>query len=214
MTPTPHRPSHQRSEERRAMKRKTFGAALALGIASVTACGGSTTNSPTSQANSRGPTTMIASSSKQAGAVLPVTDNPITNAATERTLSVDQVLVENNVDSTTGKAADDHLEIAVTNTGATTLTGFEVFYTIKDSTTGERESYYTKLPRAFEVTGTSSRTIHFDNKTAPDHFPDNPYSLYHTSLNRLDVTVEVSAQGAATQTVTVKKDAGGDEVAD
>ena len=213
MTPTHHHASHPHSEERRATKWTTFGAALALGIASVTACGGSATNAPKSQANSRVPTT-ISGSPKPAGAVLPVTGNPITNTATERTLSVDEVLVENNVDPTTGKATDDHLEIVITNTGSTTLTGFEVFYTIKDSTTGESESYYTELPRTFEVSGTSSRTIHFDNKSAPVHFPDNPYSLYHTSLNGLDVTVEVSAQGAAPQTASVKKDPGGDEVAD
>lgn len=146
--------------------------------------------------------------------MLPVTKNPITNTATEKTLTIEKVLVENNVDPTTGKAADDHLEIAVTNTGTTPLNAFEVFYTITDKATGDTESYYTKLPKSFELTGNSSRSIHFDGSNAPDHFPDNRYSLYHTSLNGLDVTVEVSAQGAAPQTFTAQKDPGGDEVAD
>lgn len=66
----------------------------------------------------------------------------------------------------------------------------------------------------FSVTPGASRVIHFDDSGAPDHFPDNPYSLYHTSLNGLDVTVEVSAQGTIPQTATVQKDPGGDEVAD
>ncbi len=59
-----------------------------------------------------------------------------------------------------------------------------------------------------------SRTIHFDSTGATDHFPVNKYSLYYTSTNAMDVTVEVSAQGAAPVTTTVAKDAGGAEVPD
>ena len=42
----------------------------------------------------------------------------------------------------------------------------------------------------------------------------NKFSLYYTSINQLEVKVEVSAQGAAVQTITVQKDAGGAEVPD
>ena len=56
--------------------------------------------------------------------------------------------------------------------------------------------------------------IHFDNTGAPDHFAVNDFSLYATSANALDVTVEVSAADAAVQTASVQKDAGGAETAD
>ncbi len=128
-------------------------------------------------------------------------------------MKIDSVLVENNVDAS-GNAADDHLEIAVTNTGSTELAGFEVYYTFTDPTAGTSESYYTKLPDTFTVPAGTSRTIHFDNSGATDHFPVNEFSIYATSLNALDVQVEVSAQGAAPQTATVQKDAGGEETSD
>ena len=56
-----------------------------------------------------------------------------------------------------------------------------------------------------------TRIAHFDNTGATDHFPVNKFSLYSTSKNAMDVTVIVSAEGAAVQTATVKKDAGGAE---
>jgi hypothetical protein len=55
---------------------------------------------------------------------------------------------------------------------------------------------------------------HFDNTGATDHFPVNKYSLYATSVNALDVEVIVSADGAAVQTATIQKDAGGAETPD
>lgn len=187
---------------------------LAAGAVLLAACGGSAASSaPTAAPVASVPAT-AGSASAAGDVVLPVTSNPISNTATDVLLAIDEVLVENNVDPTTGKAADDHLEIAVTNTGTTELTGFEVYYTITDPTSGDSEHYYTELPDTFTVAPGASRTIHFDNTGAPDHFPDNPYSLYHTSRNGLEVTVEVSARGAAPRTATVQKDPGGDEVAD
>lgn len=147
------------------------------------------------------------------GRVLPVTVDPITNAATAQTLHIASVLVENNIDDR-GKPADDHLEITVSNSGTTDLTGVEVFYTIADSTARKSESYYTKLPNGFTIPTGGTRTIHFDGTGAVDHFPVNPYSLYYTSTNALEITVKVSAQGAAIQTATAKKDAGGAEAPD
>lgn len=215
-TPTAHHDSAGNQSTTSTKRRNVWTSlALAVGAAVLAACGGATTSSTTTTPPA---TNAPADSSPAApalsdGNVLPVASNPINNAATEVLFAIDEVLVENNVDPTTGKAADDHLEIAVTNTGTAELTGIEVYYTITDPT-GDIESYYTKLPDSFTVAAGASRTIHFDNSGAPDHFPDNPYSLYHTSLNGLDVTVEVSAQGAAPQTATVQKDPGGDEVAD
>jgi hypothetical protein len=186
----------------------TVGLAAAV-LVLATACGGS----PTAGTGGNAPGTPAASTGQSAGAVLPVTANPITNTATTQSLTIDSVLVENNEDAS-GKAVDDHLEIAVTNTRTTELSGFEVYYTITDPKTSDAESYYTRLPADFAIAGGDSRLIHFDNTGAADHFPVNQYSLYYTDPNALDVTVEVSAADSAPQTATVAKDAGGAEEAD
>ncbi len=185
----------------------TVGLAVVLALA--TGCGGSTTTG--TGGNPSG--TPAASTGQSAGAVLPVTDNPITNTSTTQSLTIDSVLVENNEDPS-GKAVDDHLEIAVTNTGTTELGGFEVYYTITDPKTSDTESYYSQLPADFVIAGGDNRVIHFDNTGATDHFPVNQYSLYYTDPNALDLTVEVSAADSAPQTATVAKDAGGAEEAD
>lgn len=193
-------------------------AAVAITAASLTgsagllaACGGSSTTSSASSASTVASTdaSVVAGNDQ----VLPVDANPITNTSTNQAFTIDQVLVENNVDSA-GKAVDDHLEITVTNTSSTDLTGFEVYYTFDDPTAGVTENYYAKLPTDLTVAAGATGTIHFDNSGAADHFPVNDYSLYYTSTNALDVKVEVSATDAAPQTFTVQKDAGGSETAD
>ena len=145
--------------------------------------------------------------------VLPVADNPIKNDSTVQALVIDSVLVENNV-GTNGAVASDHLEIALSNSSTADLAGVEVFYTYSDPSTGVTESYYTKLPDSFTIAAGAKRVIHFDDTGAPDHFPVNKFSLYYTDTNAMDVTVEVSAKGAAAQTATIQKDPGGTEAAD
>ncbi|MCZ7535209.1 MAG: hypothetical protein M5T61_04200 [Acidimicrobiia bacterium] len=194
-----------RDHHRRALRLATVIAATGIALG---ACGSSSNGSST-------PSGATATSSAGATSrVLPVTDNPITNTSTTKALKIDSVLVENNVDPATGKATDDHLEIALTNTGGNALSGFEVYYTFTDATTNATESYYLKLPDTFTIAPGASRTAHFDNTGALDHFPVNQYSLYNTSTNALDVTVVVSAPGAAVRTATIQKDAGGPEEAD
>lgn len=146
--------------------------------------------------------------------ILPVKTDPINNTATAQTLKITNFMVENNVDPTTNKAAPDHLQIAVQNTGATGLSGFEVYYTFTDTVAKATESYYTKLPASFSIPAGGTKTIHFDNSGQPNHFPVNKFDLYHTSKNALTVTAKVSAKGAAPQTITVNKSAGGAETAD
>jgi len=180
-----------------------FGAvalALAAGL-SLAACGGSSGSSTAA-------TTAVSPAGTQ---VLPVTADPIVNPATAPGLVIDSVLVENNVDPATGSDAADHLEIALTNTGTVELSGLEVFYTFTDPTDDLTESYYLALPTDFTIPAGSGRVVHFDGTGAPDHFTDNAYSLYHTSVNALDVEVVVSADGVAIQTLTVQKDPGGAE---
>jgi len=191
---------------RRLRQASVAALALAAGVL-LAACGGSSPGSPPPAASSASSTTTAAG----AGQVLPVTDNPITNTATAETLKIDSVLVENNVDPATGKDAADHLEIALANSSTTALTNVEIFTTLTDPTTNTAESYYTKLPSSFSIPAGGTRIAHFDDTGASDHFPVNKYSLYATSTNALDVEVIVSADGAAVQTATVQKDAGGAE---
>jgi len=190
-------------------KRTRAGRLMAIvlvGAATLAACGGNSTASPAGS--------VATSAGASAGSVvLPVTENPIENTSTVEALKIDSVLVENNVDAA-GKDTSDHLEIALANTGATDLAGFEIFYTFTDPTANATESYYFKLPDSFTIPAGGRRIVHFDNTGAPDHFPVNEFSLYSTSLDALDVSVTVSAAGAAPQTATVQKDAGGEETAD
>ncbi len=203
-------------------------AAAAAGVLTLAACGsssGTTTPAPNSTpavADTAGATTASTPAAGSAaasrstaggGQILPVTADPITNTATAQTLTIDSVLVENNVGAT-GQATDDHLEIALSNTGTTDLTGVEVFYTFTDPTDNISESYYTKLPDSFTIPAGGTRIAHFDDTGAPDHFAVNDFSLYKTSPNAQEVTVEVSATDAAVQTASVMKDAGGAETAD
>ncbi len=217
MNPTTH--SRRITRVRAAL----LAAGLLAGTATLAACSGSSSSTPTTQAatNAGGSTASNPADTTGAGGttapaggpVLPVTDNPISNTSTVQALKIDSVLVENNVDSS-GKAASDHLEIALTNTGTNELTAFEVFSTFTDPTTSVTENYYTKLPTDFTIPAGGQRIAHFDNTGAPDHFPVNEFSLYYTDANALDVTVTVSATDAAVQTTTLQKDAGGPETAD
>jgi hypothetical protein len=181
------------------------GAVAAAGIATLLLAGCGSTGSQ--------PSTSPSNAKSQSSAVLPVDANPIKNSSTVEALTIDSVLVENNVDAT-GSDVDDHLEIAVSNNGKDELTQFEVHYSIEDPKTADSEGYYLKLPTSFVLAAGENRVIHFDNTGAADHFAVNQFSLYYTDTNALNVTVEVSAVDSAIQTKTVAKDAGGAEEAD
>ncbi len=192
----------------------TIGSAASTTVVSTPGRGIESTAIPARTAPSATSATAEATSAgKVSAAVLPVSSNPIVNQATAPTLHIDSVLVENNVDAN-GKAASDHLEVALSNTGATDASGIEIFYSIVDDAAGITENYYTKLPADVVVPAGGTRVIHFDKTAAPDHLPVNQFSLYYTSINPLVVSVTVSATGAAVQTTQVKKDAGGAEAAD
>jgi hypothetical protein len=179
----------------------TLSALLATVALVAAGCGGSSN----STGSGAGTTTTTG-----AAQVLPVQTNPIHNASTAPGLRIDSVLVENNVDPATKKAAADHLEIQLENTGQKALSGLEVYYEFVDPKTGDHEGYDQKLG-SLSIAPGAKLTVHFDDTGAPNHFADNPYSLYHTSKNALQVKVTVSADGAAVQTKSLKKDAGGAE---
>jgi len=186
---------------------------LIAGVSTLAACGASSTpasgSDPAGNSSPVGNSTPVGNSS----VVLPVTTNPITNSSTIQALKIESVLVENNLDST-GKAASDHLEIALVNTGQTELKVFEIFYTFTDQAKSITESYYTKLPESFTLPAGGKRIVHFDNTGALDHFPVSEFSLYYTDTNVLQVAVTVSAIDSAVQTTSIQKDAGGPEAAD
>lgn len=188
----------------------TWRLATAAAVAAV-AVAGCTSTTPAGTADTGATSSAVGGGAAAGGQVLPVTRNPITNTSTAPTLSIDSVLVENNVDPVTGGTAPDHLEVALTNTGAAPLSGFEVYYTFTDPTATASESCYTKLPDTFSIPAGGSRVVNFDDTGATDHFAVNKFSLYYVSKNALDVTVQVSATDAAVQETTLKKDAGGAE---
>ena len=187
------------------LSRRLAAIALVAGVGLA----GCSSSSP----SSNGSSSKTTAASDGTGQVLPVTTNPIKNTSTVKALEISSILVENNVDPKTKKTTDDHLEVALKNTGNSALTNAEVFYTFTDTKTNDTENYYLKLPSSFTIPANNTRIAHFDNTGAVDHFPVSDFSLYKTSTNALDVTVTVSAKDSAVQTTTIKKDAGGAEVA-
>jgi hypothetical protein len=139
-------------------------------------------------------------------------DNPIQESSAAVGFKIDNILVENNVDAT-GKAVPDHLELKVTNTGATDLSNFDIYYTMKDLVTNDVQAYYRPLP-GFTLKAGETKALHFDNTGQPGRFSVNPNSMYVTSQNERMVEVILHAKGFAPQTAQVKKDAGGAETAD
>jgi len=58
-----------------------------------------------------------------------------------------------------------------------------------------------------------TKTIYFDNQTSAGHYPENKYSLYRSSQNEVDFSIQVSAPGFKPATATAKKAAGTGETA-
>ncbi len=104
----------------------TATTAAGTGSTTATTAAGTAASTTTTAAGTAVPTTSTTTAAgapattDASGPVLPVTSNPINNPATAQGLKIDSVLVENNVDAS-GNAVDDHLEIALANTGSTEL---------------------------------------------------------------------------------------------
>lgn len=140
-------------------------------------------------------------------------DTPIQNVSGPVGFVIKKVLVENNYDETTKKDAPDHLEIVLENSGNTEISNFTAYYTVKDLKTGDNQSYELTLD-GLSLKPKETRSVHIDTKQKLEHYRANPNSLYYKSINQLEVNVTVSAKGYQSQTSSVKKDEGGDEVAD
>lgn len=139
--------------------------------------------------------------------------NPIDTTGAPAPFKISELLVENNVEPGTSKAAPDHLEIAVTNTGATSLTGFSLYYSFKDNDSGKVESVFRKLD-GFSVPAGGEARINFDDGSVAGHFRANPNSIYITSQAGKVVDVMLKLDGFAPVTAQVLKDKGGAEAAD
>lgn len=188
-------------------------AVLATGL-TLAGCGssGTASSAQAGSSTSAGPATAGGSASGS-GTVLPVTSNPIVNTSTDPVLKITKIAVQDNVDPATGKAIGDRLQLTLQNTGSTPLTGLEVYYEMTDKKTGQKEAYYQKLD-GLQIAAGKDSTVFFDGKTGAGHYPENKFSLYRSSKNKVDVTVEVSAPGAKIATATATKDAGSGETHD
>lgn len=143
--------------------------------------------------------------------LLPASSNPIKNTSTAPGLVLVSAEAENNVDPVTQKPTADRLQVQLKNTSSSTLSGFEIFYTMTDAKTKKSESYYLPLTGVSLAAGAKT-TVYFDNLKGPNHFPENKFSIYRGSKNQVDFTIEVSAKGVAVAKGTAIKGAGTGEV--
>ncbi len=137
------------------------------------------------------------------------TDNLISEtSSTVLPITIKDARVEDN-------AAADHLEITFKNDGTTTLSNFDIYYTITDKVnTDQVEGYYQKLD-GLSVAAGESVTLHFDNNVdQANHYYGNMNGLYGTSSNGLTFAISLHAAGYQPVTFTVDKADGTAEVAD
>ena len=139
--------------------------------------------------------------------------NPLDMTGAPAPFAIKEALVENNYDYAAKKDATDHLELLVTNSGSTDLSGFSIYYSITDADTGKVEGTFRKLD-GFSVPAGGEARIHFDDGAMAGHFRANPNSIYITSEAAKTVSFVLKADGFAPVSVDVAKDKGGAEAAD
>ena len=144
--------------------------------------------------------------------VLPVGTNPIQNTSSQAGLAITSAAVEDNADPVTKQAISDRLQISLQNTSSQTMSNLEIYYQMKDTKTGQTEAYHQVL-NGLQLAPNETKTIYFDNETGAGHYPENKYSLYRSSKNEVDFTIQVSAPGFKPATGTTKKSAGTGETA-
>ena len=139
--------------------------------------------------------------------------NPMKMDGPAAPFTIAEALVENNYDAVKKADATDHLELLVKNPGATDLTGFSIYYAIKDADTGTIEGTFRKLD-GFSVPAGGEARIHLDDGAVAGHFRANPNSIYITSQAAKTITFVLKADGLAPVSIDVAKDKGGAEAAD
>lgn len=145
--------------------------------------------------------------------VLPVAENPIKNNSTTPGLVIASARAEDNFDPETRKDIPDSLQIELKNSSAQTMNNLEIFSRMTDSSTGASEGYYQKLD-GLNLSPGETKTIFFDNKTTPGHYPENKYSLYRTSKSEVAFSIVLSAPGFKPATGETKKAPGTGEQQD
>ncbi len=176
-------------------------------VSAITLAGCSASGAPTAAPSNS------SSSSTNATVVLPVTSNPIKNAATNADLTIVTAGVQDLVDPVTKQAINDRLMLTLKNTGSKPLDGFEVYYEMTDSATGAQEAYYQKL-HGFSLASGAQGVVYFDNQTGAGHYPENQFSIYRSSKNKVDFMILVSAAGAKIAQTLASKSAGTAEKVD
>jgi hypothetical protein len=136
--------------------------------------------------------------------------NPINSTSTSTGIKISSVLVENNTDAA-GNSVSDHLQFTIQNLTAKTLSNLEVYYTITDTPTNQKEGYYKSLA-GFTLPPHGSGTVHFDNQSGYGHYQANMRGIYGTATDQLKFTVEVSTPGYAPAYISATKAPGGAEV--
>ncbi len=144
--------------------------------------------------------------------LLPISSNPIQNNSLQSGLVITSADAENNTDPGTKQVISDRLQLTLQNTSSMTMSDLAIYYQMVDSKTKQTESYYQKLT-GLQLAANESKTIYFDNQSAPGHYPENKYSIYRSSQNEVDFTIEVSAPGFKPASATAKKSAGTSETA-
>jgi len=145
--------------------------------------------------------------------------NPIVQQGKAGGPTIESAKVEDNFDPVSKKSVSDHLEIAIRNPGATPLQGVQLFYTVKDSTTGKTESYYRNF-EGFKMPPGAVTVLHLDEAGSSkisdisSRFRSNPNALLYKSQNAKTLKIQVSSKDYAPSNMSIKKDAGGAEKAD
>ena len=139
--------------------------------------------------------------------------NPMKMDGSVAPFAIAEALVENNYDLVKKADATDHLEILIKNSGATDLTGFSIYFAVKDADTGTTESTFRKLD-GFTVPAGGESRIHFDDGSVAGHFRANPNSIYVSSQAAKTFSIAVQADDFAPVTTEIAKDKGGAEKAD
>jgi len=145
--------------------------------------------------------------------LIPVTKNPIVNKSLTAGIIIASAMVQDNVDPITKKAIPDRLMLKVVNKSSKQATGFEIFYTMRDSFTKANESYYQKLT-GFNIKAGAASYLYFDNLAGAGHFPENKFSIYRSSANEVKFSIILSAKGFKVATGSAVKDKGTGEKVD
>lgn len=133
--------------------------------------------------------------------------DPIVAAGTGKGFEIVSAKAEDNYDPAARKDAPDHLELELRSLAPADLTGFELYYTITDSKTGAKESYYRKLDGLVLPKG-GSLPLHVDVSGASGHFRANSNSALYRTPNAKLVTVKLAVAGFAPERTELNKDEG------